>query len=64
MSVRREWYLRGVKDKEKAIIKLIEKQQRVYLNNMKLNKSKKESDWLSGCFSACTEIIRQIKEEE
>ena len=62
MSVRREWYLRGVKDKEKAIIKLIEKQQKVYLSNMKL--SKRESDWLSGCFSACTEIIRQIKEEE
>lgn len=62
MSVRREWYLRGVKDKEKAIIKLIERQQKVYLSNMKL--SKRESDWLSGCFSACTEIIRQIKEEE
>lgn len=62
MSVRREWYLRGVKDKEKAIIKLIERQQKVYLSNMKL--SKRESDWLSGCFSACTEIIRQIKERE
>ena len=62
MSVRREWYLRGVKDKEKAIIKLIERQQKVYLSNMKL--SKRESDWLSGCFSACTEIVRQIKEEE
>jgi len=62
MSVRREWYLRGVKDREKAIIKLIERQQKVYLSNMKL--SKRESDWLSGCFSACTEIIRQIKEEE
>ena len=62
MSIRREWYLRGVKDKEKAIIKLIERQQKVYLSNMKL--SKRESDWLSGCFSACTEIIRQIKEEE
>ncbi|GEM_PF-6911245 len=64
MSVRREWYLVGVKDRENAIIKLIEKQQRVYLNNMKLNKNKRESDWLSGCFSACTEIIRQIKEKE
>ena len=64
MSIRREWYLRGVKDKENAIIKLIEKQQRIYLNNIKLNKSKKESCWLSGCFSACTEIIRQIKEKE
>ena len=62
MSVRREWYLRGVKDREKAIIKLIERQQKVYLSNMKL--SKRESDWLSGCFSACTEIVRQIKEEE
>ena len=62
MSVRREWYLRGVKDRENAIIKLIEKQQKIYLSNMKL--SKRESDWLSGCFSACTEIIRQIKEKE
>lgn len=36
MSVRREWYLRGVKDRENAIVKLIEKQQKIYLSNMKV----------------------------
>jgi hypothetical protein len=46
----------------KKIINLIEAQQRIYLNNMKGLKDKRESDWLRGCYSACTEIVRQLKE--